>query len=110
MSVTISEPFVVGEIPAPLQYNFLDASGEPIDLSGFAAKFSLRERNGAASTYNATVTSPTVGEVTYQWTGAEFATSGHYRAEFWVGNGIHRYASVDILFDVAVSVGPVPQI
>jgi hypothetical protein len=44
------------------------------------------------------------------FTGAEFATAGHYRAQFWSGNLTNKFASVDLTFDVAVSVGAAPSI
>jgi hypothetical protein len=109
MSVAIG-PYVMGEKPAPLTYQFLDSDGAPINLTGYTAKFSYQEHDGAATVANAAVSSPTDGKVTYTFTGTEFATAGRYRAEFWAGNGTNRFASVDITFNVAVSVGPVPSI
>jgi len=109
MSVTIG-PYTQGEKPAPLTYQFLDSSGAAIVLTGFTAKFSYQERDGAAVTANASVSDGPNGKTTYTFTGTEFATSGHYRAEFIVGNGTNRFISVDIIFDVAVPVGTVPNI
>jgi hypothetical protein len=109
MSVTIG-PYVMGEKPAPLTYQFLDSAGAAINLTGYTAKFSYQEHDGTAVTANASVSDPTNGKVTYTWSGAEFATAGRYRAEFWAGNLTNRFASVDLLFEVAVSVGAVPSI
>jgi hypothetical protein len=103
-------PYVAGEKPAPLTYTFLDSTGAPLDLSGYTAKFIVRERFGAPTTYDAVVTTPASGIVTYTWTGAEFPTSGQYTAEVWAGNGVLRYDSVLIKFDVRTAVGPVPSI
>jgi hypothetical protein len=103
-------PYVVGEKPPPLQYTFLDSTSSPIDLSGYTAKFDIREKDGAPSTYNATVLNPSGGVVQYTWTGVEFPTSGSYLSELWVGNGVVRYASILIKFDVRTAVGPVPSV
>lgn len=107
--VTIG-PYVAGEKPAPLTYQFLDSAGVPINITGWTAKFSYQERDGVAVTANAAVTDGTNGKATYTFTGAEFATAGRYRAEFIVGNTTNRFISIDIIFDVAVPVGTVPAI
>jgi len=103
-------PYVVGERPAPLVYQFLDSAGTAINLTGFTAKFNYQERDGAAVTANATISDAVNGKAQYTFTGAEFSTAGRYRAEMWVGNLTNRYASVDITFDVAVPVGTPPAI
>jgi hypothetical protein len=103
-------PYVTGEKPPTLSYTFLDSSGAAIDLTGYTAKFNIKERWGAATQYSATVATPASGIVTYAWTGAEFLTPGHYEAEFWVGNTTLRYDSIRLKFDVQQAVGPVPAI
>jgi BppU N-terminal domain len=103
-------PFVIGEKPAPLEYQFQKSDGTPLPIAGYTVKFIYRERDGAATTANGTLTDGPNGKVTYTWTGSEFATPGHYQSEFWVGNGTNRFASILIEFDVRASVGDVPQI
>ena len=103
-------PYVVGEKPPPLTYTFQDSTGVAINLTAYTAKFVVKETDGTATTYNATVTTPASGIVTYAWTGTEFATAGHYQAEVWVGNTVIRYASILITFDVRLPVGAVPAI
>lgn len=109
---TTAGPYTQGEKPADLEYQFLDANGTAVDLSGYTgAKFQFQEHDSAAATVsNATITSASNGKVAYTFTGSEFATAGRYRAQFWVGNGVHRLASVDIYFSVVTSVGSVPAI
>jgi hypothetical protein len=104
-------PYVVGEKPAPLEYTFLDSDGVPIDLSGYTAKFIVRPVDSDISvTYNATVTTPAAGEVTYTWDGTEFAEQGPHWSEFWVGNSTNRFASLRLEYSVRASVGPVPAV
>ena len=103
-------PYVVGEKTGTLSYSFLDSTGNPIDITAYTGKFIVREELGAATEYDAVITSPSSGTVSYTWTGTEFPTAGSYLAEFWVGNGSLRYASVLIRFDVRDAVGPVPGI
>lgn len=103
-------PFVVGEKPAPLVYQFLDSNGVPIDLTGYTAMFEYTERDGTATSALATITTPASGLVQHIWTGAEMASSGHYISQFWVGNNSNRFASIRITYDVAVPVGAVPSI
>lgn len=103
-------PYVMGEKPAPLVYQFLDSAGVPINITGWTAKFSYQEHDGAAVVANASVTDGVNGKVTYTFTGAEFYSAGRYRAMIWTGNTANRFASVDIDFEVSVSVGAAPNI
>lgn len=103
-------PFVVGEKPAPLIYTYADAAGQPIDLTGYTVKFSYREHFGSYTTVDAVLLDGPTGQVQYVWAGTEFPTAGHYTAQFWVGNGSNRFASIYLTFDVASPVGLVPAI
>lgn len=108
--ITLTGPYVIGSKPAPLVYQFLDDTGTAINLTGYTVKFNYQERFGAAVAANGAVSDAVNGKVSYTFTGNEFATAGHYRAEFWAGNGTSRYVSPDILFDVALPVGTAPSI
>ena len=105
-------PFVTGERPVPLEYQFQNSDGSPRDITAFAVRFIWREKDGAPTTRNGLLSgTPTDGKVTYVWQGDEFLTPGHYLAEFWVGNGASlKFASVKITWDVRAAVGPVPVI
>lgn len=110
MSVEIG-PFVVGEKPAQLVYQFQDYNGAPIDLTGYTVQFNWRELFDAAPQSAAgTLVNAALGEVGYLWTGGEFAYPGHYSGQFWVGNNLLRFASNLITFDVATAVAPAPAI
>jgi hypothetical protein len=103
-------PFVVGEKPAPLLYQFQDADGNPLNLTGYTVKYVVKERDGALTTFNASLTDPVNGKVTYTWIGTEFPTPGTYLSRFWVGNSTNRFASWLIKFLVADPLGAVPNI
>jgi hypothetical protein len=105
-------PYVVGERPVPLEYQFQNSDGSARDITAYGVRFIWRERDGASTTRNGLLSAtPTDGKVTYVWQGDEFPTPGHYRAEFWVGNGgTLKFASVLITWDVRAAVGPVPSI
>ena len=110
-SSTVIGPYVVGEKPAPLEYTFQESDGSAMDLTGYTAKFIVRPADGTpATTYNASVTNPAGGVVTYTWDGTEFAAPGKHWAELWVGNTTNRYASLRLEYRVRDSVGPVPAI
>lgn len=103
-------PYVVGEIPPALVYQFLDSGGAPINLTAYQVDFIVRERSGAPATHAGALSDAANGKVSYTWTGAEWPTPGRYLAEFFVGNGTNRYASLLITFTVRASVGAVPSI
>lgn len=104
-------PFVCGEKPAPLQYQFLDAAGAAIPLTGYAVRFIIRERDsGATSTVNGTLSDGPNGIAQYAFTGTEFPTPGKYQMEFVVGNTVQRFNSVIITAAVRAPLGPEPAI
>lgn len=87
--------FVEGEIPEPLEYRFLDSTGEPIDLTGYTATFHMSV-GGVPTDLTATVTSPDDGEVTHVWVDGELARQndlGSLRCEFTVTNDTNTYTS-----------------
>jgi hypothetical protein len=114
--VRISQPtvnagqYVRGEKQPPLTYQFQDANGTGIDLSGYTAAFVVRTPAGVATTYTASVLVGTDGYVSYPWTGSEWPEPGPYTAEFWAGNGAVRLASIRIAFTVREPVGEVPPV
>lgn len=106
-------PYVVGEIPPPLEYTFLDFNGVVINLTGYTVRFQRAEILGAftnAVTVNANLTDPVNGRVTYTWTAADFSSPGRYGGMFFVGNGTNRYASWLITWTTCASVDTPPAI
>lgn len=109
-TVTIG-PYVVGEKPSSLVYTFLDSAGAAINLTGYTATFQyVRCDGGVPATGAATVSSPTTGQVTHTWTGAEFPEPGKFWSEFWVGNTTNRFCSLRLEYLVRSAVGPIPNI
>lgn len=109
-------PFVVGEIPAPLEYQFLSNTGIALDITGFIAKFQWAARSNTedpfinGATEDATISDPLNGLVRYTWDGDEFLAPGRYVGMFWVGNNVVRYASVLITWTTCLSVDTPPVI
>jgi hypothetical protein len=104
-------PYVVGEIPAPLEYTFQESDGSAMDLTGYTAKFLVRPSDGGpAVELDATVSTPLAGQVTYTWDGTELEQPGPHWAQIWVGDGTNRFASLRLEFSVRASVGPVPAV
>lgn len=107
--------FVVGEVPPPLTYQFLDADGAAIDLTGFTTvrfNWALYVHGQYVDPVSETgsVTDAVTGTVTYVWDGDEFATAGDHVATFYVNDGTTQYASVLLTWQVCLPVGtpPVP--
>jgi hypothetical protein len=108
-------PYVVGEKPSPVTYQYLDAFMVPINLTGYTAKFQYARRGAGIMfedqvTASATLSDGPNGKVTYTWTGNELLLPGRHVAMFWAGNGINRFASLLIEFTVALSVDSAPAI
>ena len=107
-------PYVVGEIPPPLEYTFLDANGVAINLTGFTVRFQRAEIAGGVfmnpTTLNGALADAVNGKVTYTWTAADFPHPGKYGGMFFVGNGTNRYASWLITWTTCASVDVPPSI
>lgn len=106
-------PYVVGEIPPPLEYTFLDSAGVAINLTGFTVRFQRALIDGGftnAVTLVGALSDAPNGKVTYVWTAADFLSPGRYGGMFFVGNGSNRYASWLITWTTCASVDTPPNI
>lgn len=106
-------PYVVGEIPPPLEYTFLDANGVAINLTGFTVRFQRAEIDGGfanAVTVNGALSDAVNGKVTYSWIATDFSYPGRYGGMFFVGNGTNRFASWLITWTTCASVDVPPSI
>jgi len=108
--------FVVGEVPPNLVYQFLDADGVAINLTGFGTitfSWGLLDSSGLVldpTSAAGSLADATTGQVQYAWTGAEFATTGEHAGLFYVNDGTTQYASQLIVWQVCSAIGapPVP--
>jgi hypothetical protein len=95
--------YTAGEIPAPLSYSFLDASGEPLDLDGYTAVFVWRVGNADPDVRLAALDDNTA---THTWEDGDLDVPGVLRCAFWVDNGVNRFASVPIVALIASAPAP----
>lgn len=85
--------FVVGEVPPPIEYSYLDAAGDPINLTGYTATFSIVKGDGTDLSRTADLSDGPNGEVTYIWVAADMDTAGVLRCEFKATNGTNTFYS-----------------
>jgi hypothetical protein len=98
-------PYVVGEIPPPLEYTF--------NLTGFTVRFQRAEIQGtfiSPVTSSASLSDAVNGKVTFTWTATDFTQHGRYGGMFWAGNGVNRYASWLITWTTCASIDVPPSI
>lgn len=102
--------------PVPLQHQFLDINGDPIDLSVGTWVGQAR-----AEQLHVAVQPPNVGTgtcqvdaltatATYLWNAADFETIGRFRIILWIGNGTQRFGSTVYEWDVADAPGADPTV
>jgi hypothetical protein len=88
---TIRLQLTAGEIPEPLEHQFLDAAG--VDLTGYVGRATWeRDVDGATGEITGTVDAAE-GKVTATMTAASCATAGVVDVRLWAGNGSQRLAS-----------------
>ena len=108
--------FIVGEVPSPLEYHYLDSVGVPLNLTGYTiTRFQWGAWVGGtpftnAVTRTASLTDPLDGEVTYAWQGDEFATTGRFAGMFFVNNSVNQFASVLLEWNVCAAAGVPPVV
>lgn len=107
--------FVVGEVPPPLEYQFLDANGVAINLTGFTVvtfQWSELVQGQFVNpvTETGTVSDALNGVVTYVWDGDEFDAPGAHAGIFYVNDGTTQYASILITWQVCLPIGTPPAV
>jgi hypothetical protein len=97
-------PYSVGEIPRPIEVQFLDAEGAALAITGFDAEFIIEQISGTAAAGlgagTASIADGPTGVAQYAWAAADFAQAGRYQGQMWVGDGTNRLASVELWWDV----------
>lgn len=107
--------FVVGEVPPPLEYQFLDADGVAIDLTGFTtvtfqwAQY-VQGQFVDPVVETGAVTDAAQGVVTYVWDGDELEAPGAHAGIFYVNDGTVQYASILITWHVCLTIGTPPTV
>lgn len=92
MTTTNLGPYIVGEVPEPVQYTWLNDTGQPYDLTGFTAYIKWRVGPGDTIRRDATLPAPATGVWEYVWTDVDIVAPGTVKGEFWVTNGTNTYA------------------
>lgn len=106
-------------IPPSLEHQFLDADGDPYDLTtgtwngqGRAEKISLDEGESQPAdigTGTTTIDIPTA-TAQYDWVIQDFTTPGRFRIILWIGNGTQRFGSTVYEWDVSNAPGADPTV
>lgn len=103
-------PYTAGEIPDPVQYQFKTWGRQPINLTDYDVVFNFGPRHGTPAVKPAVLVDATHGIVEHVWDVSELATPGVYVGQFWVENGVNRYASETIIMLVRPAVGVAPTL
>ncbi len=106
-------------LPPPLEHQYLDADGNPFDLSsgiwtgqGRAEKINLDDgeiQPAGIGAGTVTIDVPTA-TATYPWVIADFTTPGRFRIIIWIGNGTQRFGSTVYEWDVSDAPGIDPTV
>lgn len=85
--------YQVGEIPFDLVYEFVDAAGSPIDITGWSATSTVRAPDGTVTTPSVSVIDGAAGQVGRPWTASMTDQAGVYRSSITVTNGTYTLTS-----------------
>jgi len=94
------------EVPlTPLQYQYLDGAGAPLDISAHSSvTFLVTDPDGVTLSHAASIVAPVTGVVAVTWTSAMTAIAGQWESHFWLAPG--PVASVPIAWVVIDGPGP----
>lgn len=90
-------PYVAGEIPAPLEYQFQDDNGTPLTATGMTATFAFAPLGGGEATEADADYEESTATATYTW-GDTDITAGLWVGEFTIDNGTNQFKSVRLLW------------
>lgn len=93
-------PWTAGERPGRLEYQFLDANGAGIDLTGYTVTFVYERYGGTAVTRTGVLATAASGIVGYTFVAADLDTGGVYTGEFKANNGTNYYVSERLVYRV----------
>lgn len=124
MSQDLNVSFVFGDLampsgskPPPLEHQFLDQDGNPLDMSvgvwvgqGRASQLFIDGSQPANIGNGSAIVDIVEAKVTYTWHDADFETVGKFRLILWVGNGTQRFGSTVYEWDVADAPGDDPTV
>lgn len=103
--------FAAGEIPFPLDHQYLTHANEVIDISGWTVLgFYVEGPDGEQIMGTPVISDGPNGVVTYTWSEGEMDTPGDYSGLMWVENpsGTLRLASDRFVWTVEDGPGPTP--
>ena len=93
------------EVPEPLRYQFLQASGAPLDLATYSTvAWWWRAPDGVETNSAATFVDKPTGLVESVWAAAMTAQPGVYEGVFWLGPG--PVPSISLVWTVVDGPGP----
>jgi hypothetical protein len=120
VAAVVLGPYHQNELPPQLTVTFKDSAGAAISLTGYTAELAYRNYGGAWVTrigsgagvvIDADQVNAGKGQVHYTWVAADFASSGDFELEVWVGNaGTQRFDSQRFAYQIRPSVVPAPTI
>jgi len=106
----------MGSKPLPIQHQFLDQNGDPVDMSvgtwtgqGRAEQLYVEDQPAGLGA-GSVVVDDMLATATYPWVVADMATAGKFRIILWVGNGTLRFGSTVYEWDVADAPGAAPSV
>jgi hypothetical protein len=106
-------PFPAGEIPVSYEHTYKKADGSVIDLTGHSPEIKIDGPDEDVDYAQGLLQidgDPTTGQVYYTWTGGEFIDVGKYEMIVWVGNGLNRYGSDLVKWEVYDAPGELPTV
>ncbi len=104
--------FAQGEVPPPIEHQFLDFDGNAVDISTGTITFNLvRIPAGLLALGTGAkglVTDGTDGKANYTWVTNDMNEAGFFQGQMWAAKGTNRYASDVFEYNVYDGPGTAP--